>query len=102
MWSILDGIDLGITAHVVDHRIDAGKIISWDPLPLYKDDSVAEVGQRLIDYQTQILLESLNLLEQNKTITAKIPEHSLRRKMPPELEARALLEFSNYLNKRTT
>lgn len=61
-WAIHDGLPQGVTAHLIDHRIDLGKIIRLEIIEDLEDDSLVDISIKIQDIQQQLLIESLNLL----------------------------------------
>lgn len=64
-WLIYDNVPLGVTAHFVDSRVDAGRIIKWHPLPLFLDDTMIDVSLRLYEGQLEIFQEALELAQRH-------------------------------------
>lgn len=54
LWSIYRGFPVGVTAHFIDTKIDAGKIIEKREVEIKQDDSWVDLNVRL--YETQILI----------------------------------------------
>ena len=44
LWSIYKKIPLGVTAHLIDERIDAGKILIKEKIPIYKNDMLLDLS----------------------------------------------------------
>ena len=57
--SIAKRLPIGVTAHLIDYRIDMGIIISTKQIPIYKDDSIRDVYNRQRNYEQQLLIEVL-------------------------------------------
>lgn len=62
-WSIYEGIAPGVTAHLIDERIDAGRIILRRQIQVHESDSLMEVGLRIEDTQVELLEEVLHMIE---------------------------------------
>ena len=54
LWSIYRDLPVGVTAHLIDSGIDAGKIVEKREVEIRQDDSWVELNARL--YETQILM----------------------------------------------
>jgi phosphoribosylglycinamide formyltransferase-1 len=88
-WAVYEGCELGVTSHVIDKRIDAGRILKKVIIPKYQDDSLVDLSLR---YETQVDLihESIEIIsnypiEQFQLIGKG--EGKVFTKMPPELRA---------------
>lgn len=53
-WSLYHGLPLGVTAHIVDSRVDAGWILERRLIDIYQDDTLIDLSLRL--YETQLLM----------------------------------------------
>jgi len=59
-WAIELNIPQGITAHFIDKRVDAGRIILKKEIPIYQDDTLFDVQQRLYDTQLELMNRERN------------------------------------------
>jgi folate-dependent phosphoribosylglycinamide formyltransferase PurN len=65
-WAIYHNLPVGVTAHFIDERVDAGRIIVREEIPLKKDDTLVDISLRLEQTQTNLLPRVLELVK-NKT-----------------------------------
>jgi phosphoribosylglycinamide formyltransferase-1 len=99
-WAIHLDIQQGVTAHFIDKRVDAGRIILKNQVPIYLDDTLFDTQQRL--YETQLKLAKPTF---DKIIGKKIEDFPLvrggevRSMMPNELEKDILKKFEKYKKK---
>ena len=96
LWSILEGVPLGATAHLIDEHIDAGTLLVKRKIPLYCDDTILDLTERVYETQLEMLGEALSLAAQGRGE----PLRDLGKyhgKMPPDLEKKALLALPSYL-----
>lgn len=100
LWSIYGNVDLGVSAHVIDHRIDAGRLVEWRPLPLYPDDTFIDLGERLIEIQTDMIPSVLRGIARGNGSPIMAPQGSFNRKMPPHLEREVERMLPDYLDRR--
>ena len=61
-WSIYNNLLLGVTAHLIDTKIDAGKIIDVQEINLYPDDTIIDISLRIEQLQNKMLVPSINKL----------------------------------------
>ena len=52
LWSIYDGCRLGVTAHIIDRHVDAGRIVQQVAISEHHNDALVDLAERL--YQTQL------------------------------------------------
>ena len=86
-WAIYEDRPIGVTAHLIDGRVDAGLVLLKRELPIQQDDTVFDLSQRLMDVQSDMLPEALTLMGQGIAGLEFVGRGNLHRKMPPELEA---------------
>jgi folate-dependent phosphoribosylglycinamide formyltransferase PurN len=103
-WAIHEGHPFGVTAHVIDERIDVGFIIQKKVVTEYADDTLVEVSLRLQETQTTMITEAIRLLERGPlgNLERVGRDTILHRKMPPELEIALPKRYAQRLAKYTT
>lgn len=58
-WALHLGLPLGVTAHLIDHKVDAGRIIQQQTITEYVDDTLIDLSLRLYETQLQMLEPTL-------------------------------------------
>lgn len=99
LWAIYKDLPLGITAHLIDARVDAGRVLLRHRLPLHPDDTLLDLGERLMETQVDLIAPAIEKALADKFEEVKIEEPS-NKKMPPELEAETVKKFPDYLRRR--
>lgn len=87
-WAIYENRPLGVTSHVINKKVDHGYIIKKEVIPEYKDDTFVDLSLRLEQEETNIITESVNILNVT-TVSMLEPvsnQYPLHRKMPQEFE----------------
>ncbi len=75
-WAVINGeTETGITTFFLDHEIDTGKIIQQVKVPIYEEDNVEQVYDRLMNLGGDLVLETVDRLLEG-TVEA-IPQSSL-------------------------
>jgi len=85
-WAIYEDRPIGVTAHLIDGRVDAGLVLIKRELTILEDDTLFDISQRLMDVQTDMLPEAIAKLGQGTAGLESVGRSPLHRKMPPELE----------------
>ncbi len=101
-WSILSDKPLGISAHFITSKIDSGLLIYKERLKLYEDDTPSDVTLRLLEYQTDILIKTLNILKKKnmKDLENLSEVKSIyNTKMNAKEEKLALSQFKKWVTK---
>ena len=100
LWSIYHKKPLGISAHFITPKIDSGLLIYKEKLNLYKGDSVFDVSLRLLEYQTEVLIKSLKILEGEELKNLEdlsIYNTPYNTKMDNKLEKNIYNQFNSWL-----
>lgn len=95
-WSIYNNIPLGITAHLIDKDIDAGKILDRKIIPLYKDDTIFDLSERLYEIQLDMIDSSIKMALSGEGINVQNGS-AYNRKMEAELELQIESKLAAYL-----
>jgi phosphoribosylglycinamide formyltransferase-1 len=61
-WAIHDNLKIGITAHFIDERVDAGRIILRREIPTFVDDTFIDLSLRLEETQNTLLSEVMEVV----------------------------------------
>jgi len=96
LWSIYHDLPLGVTAHLIDERIDAGRVLVKETIPVYEDDTLLDLSERLYEKQLELLVSAIEAAYEGNwsVVDARIPYN---RKMPAELESEVLRKLSDYI-----
>lgn len=99
LWSIHNNIPLAVTAHLINEEVDGGSILQVEKIPVYKDDTIFDLSERLYEWQLTMIGSSIEAAREKKYVPlAKgLPHNS---KMPPELEYSVLDKVSDYISNR--
>jgi phosphoribosylglycinamide formyltransferase-1 len=99
LWSIHNSIPLGVTSHIIDEQIDAGKILEIVKIKIYKDDTLFDLSERLYEKQLEMIKTSFSKLEMEVFETVDFSESNYNKKMPSNLELTIEGKLENYLLK---
>lgn len=69
-WALYHNMPQGLTVHFIDKYVDRGTIILKKKVPVYDDDKIYHIHQRLTSLQPKLLIDSLKLIEQNHPIVS--------------------------------
>ncbi len=86
LWSIYKNIPLGVTAHLIDERIDAGRILIKEKIPIYKNDTFLDLSERLYEKQLDILFPAIEKALNDRWTCIDTVKSSYNKKMPENIE----------------
>lgn len=87
-WAIYRDLPIGVTAHFIDERVDAGRVILKREIPIYEDDTFVDLSLRLDETQGAMLPEVLKLVKERNIDEFPLVSYDWRANppMPSELE----------------
>jgi methionyl-tRNA formyltransferase len=95
-WSIYNDNPLGVTAHLIDKNIDAGKILCINKIKVYPTDTLLDLSERLYEEQLEMIAPSIEKAINNEGYLLTDYGH-YNRKMEPTLEKQVLEITSQYV-----
>lgn len=101
-WSVMEGLRVGVTAHLVDEHADLGWRICDKVVPVYDSDTFHSFAMRQYEMEVGMIPEAIRLLG-DKTSDRLTRIHELgtksRRRMPRSIERGLLVAFEAYKQK---
>jgi len=70
--AIRDGMSQAVTAHLIDARVDAGRVLFTQPVEVEPDDTIWDVGEKVMDAQVLALAPALNAIRLGQWV--KVPK----------------------------
>ena len=65
-WALYHNMPQGLTVHFIDKYVDRGQIILKKEIPVYDDDKIYHIHQRLVSMQPKVLIDALNIIAQGE------------------------------------
>jgi phosphoribosylglycinamide formyltransferase-1 len=96
LWSIYRKDPIGVTAHLIDKRIDAGGLLEIRKINIYASDTLLDLSERLYEIQLDMIACAIAKTVANETFLLD-NYGQYNRKMPSELEAQIPLLLKSYL-----
>jgi len=100
-WALYHDLPMGVTAHFIDERVDAGRIIVKEAVAINHDDTLIDISLRLAETETNLLPKVLEWVK-NKPITdfsLVLCSGKPNPPMPSELEVEIPRKLSERLGK---
>jgi len=84
-WALHYDLPLGVTAHLIDHRVDAGRIVERRLIDEYADDTLIDLSLRLYETQVHMLSSTLaSLMNRDPAAFEMVTGAPYRRSFPVE------------------
>ena len=95
-WAIMRGQPLGVTAHLIDKRVDAGWILERREIAEYPDDTLVDLSLRLYETQLAMLKPALErALHDERHTLEHVVGGEYNRSFPVELAMEMLARFES-------
>lgn len=101
-WAVCLDIPQGITIHLIDRRVDAGKILKEYFVPVFSDDSIIDINLRIYESQVKTLINIVSMVARGKYKYSEIPfAEKLTHHAPADenIDKIFLANFNEYKNK---
>lgn len=95
-WAIYEKKPLGITLHYIDKDVDAGKIISIIPTPIYKTDTIETLARRHYENEISVMSNFSKYLKKTINNYQKIAAGEPHKRMKLEDESQLKVLFEDY------
>ena len=99
LWSIHNDIPVGVTAHLIDRHMDAGRILLKQTIAIMADDTLLDLSERLYEQQLDMIAPAMDkaLAGEWEPVDHNTPHNT---KMPPELEVAVIRdELPEYIQR---
>lgn len=98
LWSIRNDLPLGVTAHRIDPRVDAGQVLLKQLIPIFADDTLFDLSERLYEAQLEMLLPALEAAGRGEGVQVG-SETKANRPMPLEMQREVLEQIPTYVKR---
>ena len=99
LWSIRNDIPLGVTSHLIDERVDAGKILERRIIDLHEDDTIFDLSERLYETQLEMLPHAIDRAQKALTEEVDFKSGAYNRKMNGDMEKETIAMLPKYLER---
>ena len=100
LWSIRNDVSLGVTSHLINERVDAGKILERRTIDLHEDDTIFDLSERLYELQLEMLPLAIDRAQESMTEDVDFESGTYNRKMNGDMERETVAMLSKYLERR--
>ena len=100
-WAVLDNRPLGNTLHYIDEAVDMGEVISVEPTPVYKTDSLERLARRHYECEIEMVVNFERYLKEPSNVFADSPEGMQNMRMNKETERSMLEAADRYIREQS-
>ena len=99
LWAIYKNESIGVTAHLITEKIDAGMLICQQKITISLDDNIETIFQKNYQLQLDLIPISLNLLSKNKKLQTLSDRGNYHTKMSYETQLKLREMITHYIKK---
>jgi len=101
-WAIEDNISQGVTAHLIDSKIDKGFMVEREEIKIYKDDTLIDINSRIQNLEQKLMISSIKIIkERGSENLEELGKGKYNKHIPWELEENLMQKFEEYKNARS-
>ena len=95
-WAILHNVKQGVTCHLIDKRVDLGKLICKEYIDVYHNDTLVDINNRLQNKELKLMIKSINILKKKSKFKNIINLKNLHTVLSKKDENLILINFKKY------
>lgn len=101
-WGIINNYPQGVTSHLINKKIDQGRMIKKETIKIYPDDTLLDLHLRIQNLEQKVMLDSIKILENKENILKEIGKGNYYKSVPPDIEASLEEKFKIYKEKNAS
>ncbi|NQT06189.1 MAG: hypothetical protein HQ575_01465 [Candidatus Omnitrophica bacterium] len=103
-WAVFKEIPQGMTAHFIDHRVDAGRVIKRVGVPVREDDAIKDINLRIYETEVNELIPVIKSIIKNRYEITNIDlkDNGYHPPAGEEIDRAVVEKFCRYKNKMVT
>ena len=97
LWSIRNNNHLGVSAHLINHKIDSGKLVLQKKIKPLTTDSIFDLYRKIYKTQIKILPEAIRLICTNNTNFKCLKGGRYHSYMSEEIQKKTINNLKSYI-----
>ena len=98
LWSIYNNYPLGVTSHLINQKIDAGKLVMKSKIKILSNDNFFTIHKKIYNLQLDLIIPSLNQLSLNRDLQILADHGSYNTYMSEDLQKEVVEKVDSYIN----
>ncbi len=96
LWSIYNSKKIGVSAHLINEKIDAGQLVLQKTVEPLESDSIFDIYRKVYKVQIDLLPEAFNLIDNNIHFE-DLSANNYYSYMPEEIQKKTLKNLKSYI-----
>ena len=102
LWSIYRNYPIGVTAHLIDEKIDSGQLVMKKKININCDDNLESLYEKNYQLQLYLLPLTLNLIAKKNNFSILLNHGEYNSKMSYETQLEIQKKINYYIQKNST
>ena len=98
-WAVYNGLPQGVTAHIINERVDAGLYLDHTVIDVWPRDGFGDIAERLFVAERRLLKHAVSMMEDNAKHMSHLTEltgGTTHGRMTRQMEAETQQRFEQY------
>ena len=95
-WAILNNIKQGVTCHLINEKVDLGKMICKQNINVFKQDTLVDINYRLQNLELKLMIDSIKILKKKIKLTNIQNLKNLHSILNQKSELKMIKNFEKY------
>lgn len=95
-WAIIRNIKQGVTCHLINEKVDLGKMICKKNINIFKHDTLVDINYRLQNLELELMIDSIKILKKKIKLKNIKNLKNLHSTLNHKSELKMIKNFENY------
>ena len=68
-WAIINNVKQGVTCHLINEKVDLGKMICKKNINIFQQDTLVDINYRLQNLELKLMIDSIKILKRKTTFS---------------------------------
>jgi folate-dependent phosphoribosylglycinamide formyltransferase PurN len=95
-WAIINNIKQGVTCHLINEKVDLGKMICKKNINIFKHDTLVDINYRLQNLELKLMIDSIKILKKKIKFSNIKNLKNLHSTLNQKSELKMIKNFESY------
>jgi len=95
-WAIINNVKQGVTCHLINEKVDLGKIICKKNINVFKQDTLVDINYRLQNLELKLMIDSIKIFKKKLKFSNIKNLKNLHSALDQKSEFKMIKNFERY------
>jgi folate-dependent phosphoribosylglycinamide formyltransferase PurN len=95
-WAIINNVKQGVTCHLINEKVDLGKMICKKNINIFQQDTLVDINYRLQNLELKLMIDSIKILKRKTTFSKIKNLKNLHSTLNQKSELKMIRKFERY------